>query len=81
MARRALTRCDESNLPFNRRLALGDMGAAALALGDTGSARRWLEESLAIGRQVADRTQEIFCLGHLGWLAVQEDRAPRRWSG
>jgi ATP/maltotriose-dependent transcriptional regulator MalT len=27
-------------------------------------------------RQIADRTQEILCLGHLGWLAVQECRAP-----
>ena len=52
------------------------MGAAALRLGNTRSARLWLEESLAIGRQIADRTQEILCLGHLGWLAIQEGRAP-----
>ena len=76
LARHALARCDEANLPFNRRLALGDMGAAALASGDTGAARQWLEESLAIARQIADRTQEILCLGHLGWLAIQEGRAP-----
>ena len=76
LARRALTRCDEANLPFNRRLALGDMGAAALALGDTESARQWLEESLDIARQIADRTQEILGLGHLGWLAMREGRAP-----
>ena len=40
----------------------------------TWPARR-LEESLAIARQISDRTQEIFCLGHLGWLDVQEGQA------
>jgi tetratricopeptide (TPR) repeat protein len=41
-------------------------------LGDGEQARRCLEESLAIARQVSDRTQEILCLGHLGWLEVHE---------
>ncbi len=72
MARRALARCDAAGLPLERRLPLGDMGVAAAALGDGGLARRCLSESLAIARQIADRTQEILCLGHLGWLGVQE---------
>ena len=71
LARRTLTRCDQAGLHFNRRLALGDMGAAAVAMGDTDSAIQWLMESLAVSRQIADRTQEIFCLGHLGWLCVK----------
>jgi tetratricopeptide (TPR) repeat protein len=71
LARRELVRCEEAGLSFNRRLALGDMGAAAAVLGDVDLARQWLQESLAIARQAVDRTQEIFCLGHLGWLAVQ----------
>jgi DNA-binding SARP family transcriptional activator len=71
LARRELARCEEVGSPFDRRLPLGDMGAAAAALGDADQARLWLEESLSIARQIADRTQEIFCLGHLGWLYVQ----------
>jgi tetratricopeptide (TPR) repeat protein len=47
------------------------MGAAAAALGDSERARQCLEESLAIARQIADRTQEILCLLHLGWLSVR----------
>jgi DNA-binding SARP family transcriptional activator len=70
LARRALARCDGAGLPLERRLPLGDMGVAAAALGDGDLARRCLSESLAIARQIADRTQEILCLGHLGWLCV-----------
>ena len=72
---------------LERRVPLGDIGAAAAALGDGELARRCLEESLAIARQVSDRTQEILCLGHLGWLEVQEGqtgcggRAPGRCPG
>lgn len=51
------------------------MGAAAAGLGDTALARQCLGESLAIARQVNDRTREILCLGHLGWLGVQEGNA------
>jgi len=75
LARQALARCDEAGLPFQRRLPLGDMGAAAAAAGDLDLARRCLLESLAIARKIADRTQEILCLGHLGWLCVREKRA------
>jgi len=71
LARRALARCDEAGLPLERRLPLGDMGVAAAAMGDFDFARRCLAESLAIARQIADRTQEILCLGHLGWLCVR----------
>jgi len=56
---------------------MGDMGAAAVALGQADQAREWLFESLAISRQVADRTQEILCLGHLGWLEVKFGRASK----
>ena len=67
----ALARCEDADLPLERRLPLGDMGAAAAALGDSKRARQCLEESLAIARQIADRTQEILCLLHLGWLSVR----------
>jgi tetratricopeptide (TPR) repeat protein len=53
------------------------MGAAAAAAGDVALARRCLLESLIIARQIADRTQEILCLGHLGWLCVKEKQAAR----
>ena len=76
VARQALTLCEQAQLQFERRVPLGDIGAAAAALGDRELARRCLEESLVIARQVSDRTQEIFCQGHLGWLEVQEG-APR----
>jgi DNA-binding SARP family transcriptional activator len=75
LARQALARCDEAGLPLQRRLALGDVGVAAGAAGDVGLARRCLLESLSIARQIADRTQEIFDLGHLGWLCVREKQA------
>jgi DNA-binding SARP family transcriptional activator/tetratricopeptide (TPR) repeat protein len=71
LARQALARCDQAKLPLERRLPLGDMGAAAAAAGDVDLAQRCLLESLTIARQIADRTQEIFCLGHLGWLCVR----------
>jgi len=73
-ARRALARCDEAGRPLERRLPLGDMGAAAAALGDADQARMWLQESLGIARKIADRTQEILCLGYLGWLDVRLGR-------
>jgi tetratricopeptide (TPR) repeat protein len=72
LARQALARCDGTGLSFERRLPLGDMGAAAAASGDTDLARKWFRESLSIARKIADRTQEILCLGHLGWLCVRE---------
>lgn len=70
-ARQALARCEAGSLPFERRLPLGDLGAAAVAGGEVNLARQCLLESLAIARQIADRTQEIFCLGHLGWLCLR----------
>lgn len=71
-AQQTLHQCDTLHLPLERRLPLGDLGAAAILHGDADAAQRYLQESLTIARQIADRTQEIFCLGHLGWLAVQE---------
>jgi DNA-binding SARP family transcriptional activator/tetratricopeptide (TPR) repeat protein len=71
-ARLALDRCEAAQLPLERRLPLGDMGAAAAAMGDRVLARQCLRESLTIAQQVADRTQEIVCLGHLGWLAARQ---------
>jgi len=77
LARQALERCEKAGLALERRLPLGDLGAAAAALGDTDLAQECLLGSLSIARQIADRTQEIFCLGHLGWLYV-EIRQPAR---
>ena len=72
LARQALKVCDEANLPLQRRLPLGDLGAAAAARGDVDLARRCLDESLSIARETADRTQEILCLLHLGWLGIRQ---------
>jgi tetratricopeptide (TPR) repeat protein len=71
VAQRALVRCEQTGLSFERRLPLGDIGAAASALGQADLACECLEESLDIARQISDRTQEILCLGHLGWLCVR----------
>ncbi len=72
LACQALNRCEKSQLPLERRLPLGILGAVAVAAGDAGLARQYLLESLALARQIADRTQEIFCLGHLGWLCLRQ---------
>jgi tetratricopeptide (TPR) repeat protein len=72
LALQALSICDQEDLPRQRRLPLGDLGAAAAALGDAELARGYLEESLSIARGTADRTQEILCLLHLGWLQIWE---------
>lgn len=75
LAQQALAVCDAAGLQADRRVPLGDIGAAAAALGELETARRSLAESLAIAHQISDRTQEILCLGRLGWLAVQEGEA------
>ncbi len=72
LAQQALDICNQEGLPLERRLPLGDLGAAAAALGDAELARRCLEESLSIAQETADRTQEIYCLLHLGWLYVRQ---------
>jgi DNA-binding SARP family transcriptional activator len=72
VAQQALTQCEQAQLVIERRVPLGDIGAAAAALGEGELARCCLEESLAVARQVSDRTQEIYCLGHLGWLGVRQ---------
>ena len=70
----ALAICEQMNLQFERRLPLGDMGAARAELGETESALAELGESLSISRVIADRTQIIFCQGHLGRLAIRTGR-------
>jgi DNA-binding SARP family transcriptional activator len=74
-ARQGLACCEQSGSALDRRIPLGDLGAAASALGDAHLARRFLAESLTIARQIEDRTQEIFCLAHLGWLCVGLEQA------
>lgn len=69
-ARQALALCDQGHLPYHRRLPMGDLGAVAAKSGDAERARANLSESLTIARQIADRTQEIFCLGHMGRLSL-----------
>jgi DNA-binding SARP family transcriptional activator len=71
LARQGLDLCEEAELPLQRRIPLGDLGAAAAALGDLDLAGCCLEESLSIAREIADRTQEILCLLHLGWLCIR----------
>jgi tetratricopeptide (TPR) repeat protein len=70
MALQELDCCEEAQLELERRLPLGDLGAAAAALGEADRAEEALSESLALARRIDDRTQEIFCLGHLGWLGI-----------
>jgi len=70
LANQALSLSADAELAFHRRIPLGDIGAAASALGDVDLAQRSLLESLEITRQVSDRTQEILCRLHLGWLEI-----------
>ncbi len=70
-ARQALDLCEREQLPYHRRLPLGDLGALEAETGQVEQARAHLTESLVIGRQIADRTQEIFCLGRLGELCLR----------
>lgn len=45
----------------------GAIGNAGIVdLGDADLARECPQESSAIAREIADRTQEVFCLGHAG---------------
>jgi tetratricopeptide (TPR) repeat protein len=74
LAASALGRCDEAHLPYLRRIALGELGVALAGLGQGDQGRECLLASLEISRQIADRTQEIFCLSHLGWLENQMGR-------
>lgn len=75
LSKQALELCEASGLYLERRLPLGDMGAAAAALGDAQLAKNYLDESLSIALEAADRTQEILCRGHLGWLSVGLDHS------
>jgi tetratricopeptide (TPR) repeat protein len=71
LAKQALDICESAGLHLERRLPLGDMGAAAVGLDFVELARQYLEESLSIAYQAEDRTQEILCLTHLGWLSIR----------
>lgn len=75
LARRGLVRCQEKSLAYQRRIPLGDLGAALLQAADLPQAALYLKQSLEIARKVNDRSQEIFCLGHLGWLEIQRSQA------
>jgi len=74
-ARQALALCAQEQLPYHRRLPLGDLGALEAERGHAQQARAYLTESLSIAQQIADRTQEIFCLGQLGWLCLRLKRS------
>ncbi|MEW5871654.1 MAG: AAA family ATPase [Chloroflexota bacterium] len=68
LAASALSRCEQAQLLYLRRVAMGDLGVALIGLGQLQQGRECLLTSLEMARQVADQTQEIFCLCHLGWL-------------
>jgi len=68
LALQALEQCEQAELHFEKRIPLGDLGAADLALGEMNAAHASLEECLQLSRQVGDRSQEIFALRHLGQL-------------
>lgn len=68
LAHQALARCERAQLFHLRRIALGDLGVALAAGGRYDQGKECLFSSLELAREIADRTQEIFCLNHLGWL-------------
>jgi DNA-binding SARP family transcriptional activator len=72
LAHQALTRCEQARLTDLRCIPLGDLGAALAASGRGEQGKECLLTSLDLAREIPDRTQEIFCLCHLGWL---ENRA------
>ena len=74
LAASALGRCEQKHLPYLRRIPLGDLGVAFAGLGQLNQARDCLLTSLEIARQIEDRSQEIFCLCHLGLLENQSDK-------
>jgi tetratricopeptide (TPR) repeat protein len=73
-AANALGRCEQAQLPFLRRVALGELGVALVELGQQDQGRECLFTSLEIARQIADRSQEIICLCRLGWLENRSGR-------
>jgi len=76
LACQALEVCEQKGLQYERRIPLGDMGAAAAALGEDQQAKSLLEESFSIAQKIADHTQEILCQGHLGWILAHEGKYP-----
>lgn len=73
-AQDALARCEQAKMPNLRRIALGDLGVALAGAGRLEQGRECLLSSLDLAREIGDRTQEIFCLCHLGWLENQAGR-------
>jgi hypothetical protein len=55
-----------------RQYSTGSRDEQRLGFGDADLARCCLEESLSLARETADRTQEILCLLHLGWLCIRQ---------
>lgn len=74
LAHQAMDICKGKNLQYERRLPLGDLGAARAELGETERSMAELEESLSISTEIADSTQIIFCQGHLGQLLIRTGR-------
>jgi DNA-binding SARP family transcriptional activator len=68
LAHQALTRCEQARMIDLRRIPLGDLGVALAASGRIEQGKECLLTSLDLAREIADRTQEIFCLYHLGRL-------------
>ncbi len=71
LAYEALDRCEQTKNPYLRRIALGDLGVALSGSRQIDQARECFISSLEIAQEISDRTQEIFCLCHLGWLENQ----------
>jgi tetratricopeptide (TPR) repeat protein len=68
LAHQALARCEQARLTDLRCIPLGDLGVALAASGRGEQGKECLLTSLELAREIADRTQEIFCLYHLGRL-------------
>jgi tetratricopeptide (TPR) repeat protein len=80
LATQALERCEQAQLPLLRRIPLGDLGVALAELGSVDQGRECLLTSLEVARQIADRSQEIYCLCHLGWLEIRSGRLEQALS-
>ena len=74
LATSALQRCEQHGLGIEKRLPLGDLGAALIRV-DEDSAENYLKQSRQIATTIGDQTQSIFCNGHLGQLYLQRGDA------
>lgn len=71
LAHRALARCEQAQLSDLRCQSLGALGVALAASGRSQQGKECLLTSLDLSREIADRSQEVFCLDHLGWLEIR----------